>query len=453
MSETSRAPSFSLPYLSRVNTRLRETNPSWSQHLAMSAFVALITLALLGPWMTVNNENTQNAIRQAGYGAILVLALIATRPWQHPERLLVVPWPILMVLAWCWLSTLWMIDPSVGIRRLVLTTIIAWSLFALVRQLGPERTVSILRTMLAIMLMVNFVFAVFYPEIGRDSGGGEGLTGTWRGLMGQKNFAGVPCAMAILFFLFDTGRVHWIVRIAVCAGAVIFLVMSESKTSMGICAASVVAGVVFGLLAKRLGQRQLALPALSWLLLVGPVLIFVSMAIDNVPYLALVSDPAAFTGRTQIWAALIKAYADRPWLGVGYGSFWDLGPAGPIFKYATGWVTNMSEGHDGYLDLLVQIGGIGTLLALYATLVWPARRLLYGGDHPARTLAAALVVFSFGHNFTESTLFDRDALVQVFLMVAIALLWAVTAAPVGGSTTAIPARPAKPIRPRAPLRL
>lgn len=428
------------------------SNPAWTLQLASVTLVALLILALLGPWMTLNNTGAQNVARQAGYAAILVSSLISLRPWRHPERLLVVPWPMLAALAWCWLSAVWMIDPAVGTRRLVLTTIIAWSLFALVRQLGAERTVKLLQAVFAVALAVNFIFVIFFPEIGKHPSQGDIIVDKWRGLMGHKNFAGVPCAAAVLLFVFDSKRVHWAVRAAVCAGAVAFLVGSGSKTSMGIGAFAVAVGLGFAFLATRLKQRQLAPPALAWALLIGPALIFVSMALNNAPFLDMVSDPAAFTGRTQIWTALIKAYVDHPWLGVGYGSFWDLGPSGPIFHYGSGWITEMSEGHNAYLDLLVQIGCIGTLIVLYAVLAWPTQRLLYGGEHPARTLAAAIIVFCMGHAFTESQMFDRDSLVQVLLMIAIALLWSVTAAPVQGGFAAVPER-REPGRPRAPLRL
>ncbi|WBO20845.1 O-antigen ligase family protein [Sphingomonas abietis] len=435
-------------------TRSQEIAPKWSEYLAILTFAMLIGLTLLGPWMTIRNEAGQNLIRQAGYGTILLLALVAMRPWRHPERLLVVPWPILLALVWCWLTLLWAIDPAVGMRRLVLTTIIAWSLFALVRQLGAERTVAVLRFMLVAMLVVNFFVVLAYPTIGVHlNTDGEGFGGKWRGLMAHKNYAGMVCAITILFFAFDAAAVHRMIRIIVCVAAAVFLVMSDSRTSMGIGVAAIMAGLLFTYLAGRNGQHRLASPALAWLLLIIPAVIFVSMAIDNAPYLQMVSDPSGFTGRTQIWAALIKAYADHPWLGVGYGSFWDLGSDGPIFRYASGWVTDMSEGHNGYLDLLVQTGCIGAVLVLYAVLVWPARRLLHGGNHPARALGAALVIFCVGHNFTESQLFDRDALAQVFLMIAIALLWAVTAAPIGGTAISVPDRRHRPVPPRAPLRL
>jgi O-antigen ligase len=87
-------------------------------------------------------------------------------------------------------------------------------------------------------------------------------------------------------------------------------------------------------------------------------------------------------------------------------------------------VAQITSGHNGFLDLVVQIGLPGLLLALCAVIVAPMRVLLTdaGLDRSRRSLLTALVVFGVGHNLTESSLFDRDAAVHVFLMLAIALL-------------------------------
>jgi O-antigen ligase len=432
MAESSASEPFQLPRLSRARTRTRDTVPRWSQALAQIAFVLLVVLALAGPWMTDQADDRLKLIREAGYASVFIFSLVAIRPWQSPERLLVVPWPLLLALGWCWLSLVWAIDPEVGLRRLVLTTIVLWSLFALVREVGFERSITILRALLALLLVVNFVVALAYPTVGIHGTSEPSLTGAWRGIMEQKNWAGLACAMTILIFVFNAARVNIAARISVIAAAALFLVLTDSKTSMGVGAAALLVGGLFAWLATRGEQRQLAAPGWAWVALALLAAISFSMAVYPQAYLQLVSDPAGFTGRTQIWSALIKAYADRPLLGVGYGSLWDLGPDGPIAHYARGWILEQSQGHNGYLDLLAQIGAPGTLLVLFATLAWPFQRLLRGGDHPTRVLGAAMLVFCLGHNFTESTLFDRDALGQVFLMIAIALLWNATAIAVHG---------------------
>jgi O-antigen ligase len=376
--------------------------------------------------MTDQGNNDLKVIREAGYVFVLAIALFAVRPWRHPERLLVVPWPLFLALGWCALSLSWAVEPGVGARRLALTAIVLWSVFALVREVQLDRAVTILRVILALLLIANFVVVLWYPSFGVHSANEADLAGDWRGVLGQKNFAGLTCAVTVLLFAFDADRVPVWVRLGFCTAATIFLFMSDSATSIGVGVASLLFGGFFAWRAQRDAEHPLAAPSWAWLPVGLAGAVFFSMALNPALYLQMVSDPAGFTGRNQIWSALIRTYAGAPMLGVGYGSLWDLGPEGPISRYVSGWVAAVSQGHNGYLDLLAQIGAPGTLLVLAATMAWPAQRLLRGGDHPARVLGAAMLLFCLGHNFTESTLFDRDALGQVFLMFAIALLWNAT---------------------------
>lgn len=412
---------FRLPRLTRARTRRIEAQPRWAEVLTTIAFLVLLGFALAGPWMNDRGDESLSRLREIGYTSVFVVTVLAIRPWRHPERLLVVPWPILLALGWCWLSLSWALFPLEALRRTALTSIVLWSLFALVRELGLDRSLLLLRAVMAALLVVNVIAVLVYPGFGIQDG-------LWRGVMSHKNWAGLTCAVTILLFAFDARRVPMAVRIAICVASAVFLGFSQSKTSLGIGAGAVLFGGLFAWSASITGNRRLAAPGWAWLPFGLLAAIAVSMAADPSYYLDLVSDPSGFTGRTQIWSALIKAYADRPWLGVGIGSFWHLGPDSPLARYGRDWVLKESQGHNGYLDLLVQIGASGTLIVLFATLVWPLQRLLRGGDHPTRVLAAALLFFCLGHNFTESSLFDRDMLGHVFLMIAIALLWGCTAA-------------------------
>lgn len=414
---------FQLPRLSRRDTRAREFVPKWGTVLSQVAFAILLLLAITGPWMTNEGSETLSHVREAGYVVVLLAALIAIQPWRKPSRLLLLPWPHVIALGWCAISLTWALDPSAGLRRLVLTAIVLWSLFALVRQLGLARSLAVVRAVLLAVLVANYVAVFAYPKVGIDGSLEAGLTSTWRGIMSQKNFAGITCAMTVLLYVFDAGATRFALRITAVTAAGLFLFFTDSATSIGMCLAAVALGGLMTWHKTRSGALRIAPPTWAWLPLAIIAALFAHMAVVPQYYLAQLTDPGGFTGRTQIWSALIRAYSDRPWLGIGYGSFWDLGPDGPITAYATGWVTKVSQGHDGYLDMLVQIGAPGTLLLLFAALVWPIQRLLRGIDHPVRVLGTTMLFFCLGHNFTESSLFDRDALGQVFLLFATALLW------------------------------
>ena len=89
----------------------------------------------------------------------------------------------------------------------------------------------------------------------------------------------------------------------------------------------------------------------------------------------MLEDPAEFTGRAAIWAAELRYIADHPLLGAGFGTFTDTRSQSPLHNYVSGsWVDAVSHGHNGYLQVLVTIGGIGFVLAMLALVVAPMRR-------------------------------------------------------------------------------
>lgn len=392
------------------------------------AFLGLLTLVLLGPLMTYFNEAEGGAgllARQVGYVSIALLAVWSVRANKVPHRLRVVPWPILVALAWCWLSLSWAIDPRVALRRVLLLSIVIWSVFVMVRQLGYRSTLTLVRSALLLLLLANFVTVLFYPKTGVhqiDPLGEDSLTGDWRGLMGHKNMAGLVGALTILFFSFDTGKLPKVLQAAILALAGVFIWFAQSRTSVAVCLAAIGIGFVYSLYSFR--WRPFAVGGLIVCTLVGAI-------IQNVyadPFLQIINDPAAFTGRTVIWSAMWAYYRNFPFFGAGYGSFWGIGPSSPINQYGRDWLLQVAEGHNGYLDLLVTIGPIGLALCVLAAFVWPVARLLNWRQSRGQTgaLLMAIIIFMIGHNATESSLFDRDSIGQVFLMLSLAMIGTVT---------------------------
>jgi exopolysaccharide production protein ExoQ len=75
----------------------------------------------------------------------------------------------------------------------------------------------------------------------------------------------------------------------------------------------------------------------------------------------LTGDPT-LTGRTQLWQYVLARWEESPYLGQGFGALWQVGPeTGEYLRRAhVDWV--MNEAHNGYLDVLAQIGIIGVLV-------------------------------------------------------------------------------------------
>jgi O-antigen ligase len=398
-----------------------------TESVAIATLFCLLCFVLLAPLSTVHLSDGDveltgegNVFRQVFYGAAFGLALLCSRASTVSDRLRMVPVSILVALTWCAVSMIWAVDPSIAIRRFSLTAVIIFTVFPLVDKVGYEKTIVTLRIALVLMLAANLVAVLGWPisSIHQASEADPSIVGAWHGILPQKNFAGTVCAFAIMFFVFDAKRIGYLVRLAVIGAAAYFLYRSESKTSMILLLASLgIGGISF----KYNPYNRPFL--LLFLAVVASAAAIVSYEYWNV-IAAPFDNEDTLTGRVQIWPLLLEYWHDHWLTGSGFGSFWNIGGTQPISAYTDGWVTEITSGHNGYIDLLVQIGLPGLTLVMFAAVLAPMWRFVSEKalDPTRRSLLVAVFCFTVGHNLTESSLFDRDATVHVFLILSIALL-------------------------------
>jgi O-antigen ligase len=397
-----------------------------SQASAAAAIFALIVFVVLAPLVTASGDaGTQtgegNLLRQIVYFAIFLLALTCAGVNKMLERIRRLPFSIALVLIWCTLSILWALNPEVGARRLLLTIIIVLTIFLLTEEAEFERTVNAVRLALILLLIANYVSIVGWPHWSIHQAATEedpSIVGAWRGILLQKNFAGAACAFTVIFFLFSAKRISAFLKIATIASAAYFLFKTESKTSEAMLISAVAVAYIFKIYNPYYRMYVAAYAALfAAALLIAGIVYWNQIA-------GQLLNGSAFTGRGQIWTVLLMFVRDHLLLGSGFGSFWDIGEPKPVAAYTDGWIAHIVSGHNGYLDLLVQIGLPGLVLAIFSTVVVPLFKLLgtFSLDRARGSLILACLWFGVGHNLTESSIFERDSTVHVFLMIAIALL-------------------------------
>ncbi|MEP9404004.1 O-antigen ligase family protein [Sphingomonas silueang] len=394
------------------------------------AAVGFLVMVLLAPLMSLNEmtmSGAGNSARQIGYIAFLALTLWGSRPLERGLGIIAMPWPILLALGWCVLSLFWAVDPDIGSRRLLLTVLTIWTVFLLVKFGGYQSILDILRGALVVALLINYIVVFVDQPTGvhllKDSAMPTALIGNWRGFMAHKNFAGAASALLILLFLFDAKRIPTLLRIAVIVAAGYFLFRTQSKTSAGMLGIAMLVGWMFQTLSRRL--RSYLIPIVTIVTCFVWVMTTAYLDVLEVNYL----EPSAFTGRGQIWAVLVRYATANPIYGAGFGSFWNIGGNSPVYSYGSGFALLVTVGHNGYLDLLVTVGLPGLALIVFAAIVWPMWRLLTSNRIvPARgAMLVAMLLFCMGHNITESSLFERDALVGVMMMFVVAFTQFATA--------------------------
>lgn len=421
--------SFGQPRRARARPSARVRRRTIISHASFVFFFFLMTVGL-APFDTAAGAiGSGSTLNQSLYVAVFLVMLLANGMPSRRE-LLCVPIPIAILLGYCALSLTWAIAPEIAMRRLAQTAIVIWLCFRFVNDLGSERLVRTLRWLFIALLALNYlwVFATPYGVHGEAFGDFELLIGDWHGILSHKNSAGAACAFTILLFLFDNRQFSRIATAVVVAAAANFLIFADSRTSM----AMLMVGIVLGLAIRPYNaNHRVAMAAFLTILtaLIAQVLVLNSRALSDV-----INDPVALTGRGAIWPLLLEYARTHPLTGAGFGSFWAIGNASPIWSLTSGWVALFAtHGHNGYLDLLVTIGIPGLVLAIAALVVWPLLRLLLSLEvgKSERSLLLALMTFCLGHNLSESTILNGAAAPEVILMLTIAMIYRASSASAG----------------------
>jgi exopolysaccharide production protein ExoQ len=294
----------------------------------------------------------------APYAIILGLAA-----WRTP-RLLRSWTPLLLaaaVVGWAYATKSWSIDAETTGRRVVALAVTTLFGLYLGAALDYRRFVQLIAGCFLILTIGSLVVALAMPTFGVDH---QNNGGDWRGLWAEKNtlalfmaLGGVAALSA--FFLAPRSRWLWALMLALCA---LLLVMSRGKTALLCFVVTLVAAG--GLWLMRRGRIIGVLTA--WTMVTAGALIgFVVWLAPEVALKAVGKDPT-LTGRTQIWKSVMDQVALHPLLGYGFAAFWgQTSVPAMIVRKQTGWT--VPTAHNGWIDLLVQVGwiGVGLFAAIF----------------------------------------------------------------------------------------
>ena len=379
------------------------------------------------PFVEMSGLATEDhkAYRIYGYVALfgmqLVLALL--RGWRISLRIVVTP--VVAALLWFCLSLTWATQVELAAKRVVLLSLIYLAIVSSVCGLGYKRSLEIVRIVLAILLAINLLAVFFVPEVGTQAWHDFHL---WRGVMADKNIACMVCGVTILLFAIDREAVPLPLGVLVVGGAAVGLYQAWSRTTMitvviALAVGAAIAGVGPARWQAFRAHRTTTTKAL-WLGFGVAIAVLVALTLQQEILLSFTDDATALSRRGSIWRPMVQFYLDHPMLGSGYGAYWDAAVnAEARSAYSNqAWLRNVDQGHNGYLDLLVQTGLPGLAIGLAAVFVWPCSRLAaMAAVEPRRAaLVFALIVFFLIENLAETSLLADDAIGNLFLLFAVA---------------------------------
>lgn len=399
----------------------------WPEHVfhivaMVTQFGAILSLyvTLTGADVGVGDSAPINTVTMVAILAVSVVMSVRYR--DNIIRALPGMIPVLCFLALAVASAMWSDYPDISLRRsgTAITTAL-WGAYLASRFSLRDVIVMIAQSIVIIALASLFMGLTFHSMAldlvnieGLDSGPG------WRGILDGKNTLGIEMAtgMVTMFYLvLSTGasrrdKVWWLLGMGLCT---VLLYLSQSRTSwvagfvgLGVC-----------IVARSMYRRPaVGVVALTWILLLGgPLLMFVLSDLGTLTQ--MLGKDATLTGRVDLWQIVLPYGDRRPWLGYGYGAFWneDSPMTQEIWRILNSY--QPPHAHNGWIETYLELGLVGcavVAIQMLQMLISSARATSQGRDVDAPymlLIIAMMLIF----NMLEADLIRAPALFWPFLII------------------------------------
>jgi exopolysaccharide production protein ExoQ len=347
--------------------------------------------------------------------SIGLLYILAER--DRMPKLLTNNWALLTLTGFALFSSLWSYYPEATFRRafaLLLTTTFA---YYLVLRYTPRELLQLVAWALFLGAALSLVLVMLYPgsTIHHDA-----LAGSWMGSFGHKNQLGRMMALGVVVFALlmieRGGKTSWFTwtGLGFCS---FLLAMSQSRASW----ITTIILLMFILMLRFLRGARLPMSLrVGSLMTLGFVVIMAGTHFLVVGLEALGRD-LTFSGRTSIWTYAIIAGMDHPMLGAGYRVFWT--PEGANYVYARIWAT-VGNGHNGYLDIWLELGfvGLSLFLLMFLTGIKRAYSRLIRSNDIVGLFYPLILIYAFVYSWSEKFLLEQSELIWVLIMITLIYL-------------------------------
>ena len=311
------------------------------------------------------------------------------------------------------LSVLWSVDPSATLNRYVsLISIVTVCLAFTLMGWNRTRFQDVIRPVLTTLLIASVLFGLLYPQYAIEVGEGT-LKNSWRGLTAQKNQFGMLSSFGVVFWLhawFYDGKKWWIAFPCIALSIECILL---SRSSTALLATTLSTLFMLLVMVAPLGLRRYMPYIVSTFAVL--VVVYALAVLNLIPGTSMLLDPVAelsgkdmtFSNRAVIWDIIKEHIQLAPILGSGYGAYWTGPvPSSPSYTFLGRMYFYPSQSHNGYLEVVNDLGFVGLICLLGYLVSWVRQSLqLMKFDRGQGVLFLALFFQQAITNLSESTWF------------------------------------------------
>lgn len=348
------------------------------------------------------------------------------------------------------ISSLWSVEPSVTLRRAAAYGLTTTFCIYLALRFRPVEILTLVAWVLVVVAVLSLAAVVLIPDIGAPEATRK--EGSWAGIATITTFFGRLMALAVLS-VWCLRREEWrLQRYDMIVMFVLLVCLWKSQAMTAIVSVACAMASLFVLWTGKSSMMPLRAKLALVALLAVPLVIFLTAYFADI--MVLLGRDATLTNRTFIWQAAYELGLQRPILGVGFRSFWVESNASSVFYNMFGSAgTTIGNGHNGYLDVWLELGAVGLVLLgllLFQALARVTRYMEVVGDSFG-PFYGALIVFVLIYSAAEKVIFEHSEITWVLFVTGfVAMKWATKASE---AQPEIPtaASPLEPVLPRRGL--
>jgi exopolysaccharide production protein ExoQ len=380
-----------------------------------------------------------NPIDSALLTLLIVLGLLVLGSRAERTKKILARNKLLVVLfVYMILSIMWSNFPAISLRRSIRSMGTLVMVLVVLTERDPVVAVrALLRRLYLVVIPLSIIAIKYFRNIG-IAYNWNGVEEMWIGLAVHKNNLG---QVAMCSGLVSTWQVlqNWGKKkfsLDLLLLVLTLWVLRGSKNSHSTTAilgfvtgVTVLLGLQYLKRAAAKAKRIILAGTLAFTLL-APLVHFGFEAFGKTPVelvLEATDRDVTLTGRTGLWQDLLNNAAKSPVLGVGFGAFW-VGHIGYAMYPLENWSRatpewRPGEGHNGYLDVYVDLGVIGVALVLLIIGVAFSGALNdLQNEFALGALRLTLLLSIIMNNVSESSLLKgTHSLWFVFLLVAVSV--------------------------------
>jgi len=403
-------------------------------------YVLIISSKPLALWFGTGGPDMESgsSVDRVVLSLILCLGLVilVKRQFDWIHAIHGNPW-VALLIAYMLISILWSDIPFSSFKRWIRELVALTMAFMLLSEKNPLYALqSLITRTIYILIPFSLLLVKYYPHLGVEYARWSG-TLMWIGVGTQKNSLCRLCLFAIFFLVWNLMRRRQrrdVPPVWYQTYIEIFLLLLTAWLFMGpnhtlaYSATSTIALSV-GLIALvgflRMKKLRRFLSAFRLILIMLCIIIYGTIT-PFVGKLSIIDVSSAFgrdetlTDRSAIWATLVPYALEKPVLGYGFGGFWTDEMRSQTDAHA----------HNGYLDIILNIGFLG--LILLSLFLLSSSKKAYNvllHDFDSGALLICLLLMAIVHNIAESTITSFGNQLVAFILFSTVCITALGAEP------------------------